>query len=199
MYRTNKGITLTGVIALLIVLGMVAAFFPALSWASEKAKQSKCKANLSQFGKGYSLYLLDIGNQTLYPQKNGQGFIVALYNSGILVEPEVYGCPSTEDHFPETEEWDRKFASFPDEGDAEGPVSYAGRKNAKQGVYPGIFKPKEELVTTPIASDDLGESHNHENGQIVSFLFLDGHTDHERSQSPSTYSDISELINVLAN
>ncbi|WP_372371434.1 hypothetical protein [Candidatus Uabimicrobium sp. HlEnr_7] len=165
---------------------------------SEKAKQSKCKANLSQFGKGYTIYLLDIGKQVQYPEKSGQGFILSLYNSKILIEPEVYICPSAEEHHLSLEEIKEEFTSYPDKGDANGPVSYAGRKNANQNVYPGIFNLLEDVTTTPIASDDIGESHNHENGTVINFLFLDGHVDHDR-ENLNFHGDLKKQLDVLAN
>ena len=85
-----------------------------------------------------------------------------------------------------------KFA--PDWGDASGPVSYAGRMNANQNIYPGIFRPTEDTTTTPIASDDIGWPHNHENGELMIYLFLDTHIDQVRSKTKTFPS-----LDVLGN
>ena len=61
-------------------------------------------------------------------------------------------------------------------------ISYGGRINVNQNAYPGIFRPTEETTTTPIAADDWNDGfvENHENGQVMQFLFLDAHVDHQR-------------------
>lgn len=102
--------------------------------------------------------------------------------------------------------FDLDFANLPDLGDSKGPVSYAGRKNQNQNVYPGIFNPGEGTTTTPVMSDDIGEpnhkleyrnfffikkTHNRSN-----FLFLDGHVDHP---FPKEEYDLEAMFDVLAN
>ena len=85
------------------------------------------------------------------------------------------------------------------DGGEGGPVSYAGRQNADQNVYPGIFKLQEDVTTTPIMADDYGSGdvENHENGQLAIFLFLDGHVDHIRRNAGFTNADFE--YNPLQN
>ena len=199
----NSGLTLVEIIATIIILGvLVAVLLPALSQASERPRSGRCKANLSQIGKAINLYLLDLGKQVHYPQRSGQGFVAELYEKRILIEPEVYLCPSTADTNKEyevmignTKSSAASIAGAPDLGDASGPISYAGRLNKKQNVYPGIFHLAKEVSTTPIVGDDLGSPHNHEDGQVMIFLFLDAHVDHLRRRN----RDFSDMFSVLGN
>ncbi|BBM84936.1 type II secretion system protein [Candidatus Uabimicrobium amorphum] len=201
--KKNNGFTFVEVIAVIIILGvLVAALLPALSQVNENARNGRCKACLSQIGKGMNMYLLDLGKQVQYPQRSAQGFIAALYEEGVLIEPEVYLCPSTTDTNREyetsignTKSSAASIAGAPDLGNASGPISYAGRLNKNQNIYPGIFRPREDLTTTPIVGDDLGSPHNHENGQVMFFLFLDSHVDHVRRRN----SDFTDMFSVLGN
>ncbi len=90
---------------------------------------------------------------------------------------------------------DEQLQNASDAGDADGPVSYAGRKNSNQKIYPGIFKQNEDIATTPIIADDIGEPHNnHENGNAMNILFLDMHAE-SKNKNASDFPD----LNVLAN
>ncbi|WP_372365723.1 type II secretion system protein [Candidatus Uabimicrobium sp. HlEnr_7] len=202
--KKNNGFTLVEILAIIIMLSvLVAMLLPALNQVSEKTDaRGRCKPNLSQIGKGLAVYLLDLGKQVYYPQRNGQGFIAELYRERILLEPTVYLCPSTADTNRECEiqegrsgRFTKSLANAPDSGTTSGPISYAGRLNKEQSVYPGIFRPAEDTTTTPIVGDDLGDSHNHENGQVMQFLFLDLHVDHIRRPN----SNFSDMFSVLGN
>ena len=201
--KKNSAFTLVEIMAVIIILGiLVAVLLPALSQVSEKSRGGRCSVNLSTIGQGINLYLLDLGRQVYYPQRSGQGFIAELYKEGILIEPQVYLCPSTADTNREyeatignTKSSVASIAGVPDFGDASGPISYAGRLNKNQDVYPGIFHPTKNATTTPIVGDDLGSPHNHENGQVMNFLFLDTHVDHIRKKN----SDFTDIFSVLGN
>ena len=131
-------------------------------------EQLWCRMNIEQFAKSLSLYKLDYGKQQYFPQRIGQGFLLSLYENGIFVEEHCYLCNSTDD-----ENSTQELINATDNGDEDGPVSYAGRKNDKPNVYPGLFRVTENLTTTPIVSDDIGEENNH--GDSSHFLFLDLH------------------------
>ncbi|WP_372368043.1 type II secretion system protein [Candidatus Uabimicrobium sp. HlEnr_7] len=177
------------ILVVVMVVLTIIVVFRTIESSIMKAKQELwCKMNLEQMAKGLNMYLLDFGKEKFYPQKNGQGFLLALYEEK-LVDYSIYTCHSTQD-YKQTE----KLKSAPDKGDGDGPISYAGRKNSQQNSYPGIFKPYEDTTTTPIASDDFGTPYNHENGKAMNILFLDMHVDFKRKSDPD-FPDIDVLAN----
>ncbi len=180
----KQAFTLIELLVVIAIIGILAAMLlPALTQMQAAAQEIRCRANLDQMGKCMKIYLLDFGRNVRYPALNGEGFVVHLFRGergdgeGILSEPLIFLCPSTPD-----ENNEELLLEATDEGDGFGPCSYAGRKNANQQVYPGIFKVTSQVTTTPIAADDWndGEVENHRNGDVLNFLFLDGHTDQVR-------------------
>ncbi|WP_372367325.1 type II secretion system protein [Candidatus Uabimicrobium sp. HlEnr_7] len=179
----KNGFTLTKLILLLaiIMFSVITVLFllkQSFKQTVQSSRHIACKNHISYFGRALNLYLLDYGRQVHYPQKNGQGFITVLYHTKIIIDPKKYLCPESGDINTALE-----IQTAPDLGDTDGPVSYAGRKNANQNIYPGIFRPTEETTTTPIISDDIGQPSNHENGTMMIYLFLDTHMDWVRNKN----------------
>jgi len=175
----KKGFTLIELlIVILIIAILVAILLPVLAKVQENAKQIKCKANLDQMGKSFQLYRNDLGKGVNFPDADGAGFVVRLYRTGILGDAPVYLCPSTPDDNGEG----RELETIIGEEVNTNVVSYAGRKNKVQAVYPGIFRPNDDTSGTAICADDddqpSGEVTNHP--KLSNFLFLDGHSDHLR-------------------
>ncbi|WP_372371140.1 type II secretion system protein [Candidatus Uabimicrobium sp. HlEnr_7] len=161
-------------LVLMLIYGILATVGSIIvEYRNRKWLEKTCQLNLQQLGKGFVIYLLDIGGQKDFPDRNGQGFLLSLYDNRIIVEKDVYLCRMTKDTNSEQE-----LKNAPDNGDASGPVSYAGRKNANSRVYPGLFNVNDDVSTTPIVSDDIGEPYNnHSDGKASNFLFFDLHVD----------------------
>ncbi|NUM34494.1 MAG: hypothetical protein HUU50_08120 [Candidatus Brocadiae bacterium] len=172
----KKGFALIELFVLIVVLILLLAMFsPILISIKEKSNRMQCKINLLHISQCMNLYKKDYGKDILYPQTNGAGFISSLYKVKLLLEPQSYLCPSTADHYGD----DPDIIETIFEGDKKNHISYAGRKNLNQDKYPGIFKnwAGKNQCLTPIASDDWQDTPNHENGQLVHFLFIDGHVE----------------------
>jgi prepilin-type processing-associated H-X9-DG protein len=72
---------------------MAALLLPALSAVQDKAMQMKCKVNLSRIGKAVMLYREDFGKGKKYPPLKNPDFFTTLYETKILIEPEVFISP----------------------------------------------------------------------------------------------------------
>lgn len=174
--KKMTGFTLIELLVVIAIIALLAAILlPSLGKVTEKAKQVKCKANLDQFGKSLLLYIDDFGEKRSYPDANGAGFLVKLYKTETLSEYSVYVCPSTTDQNEKGALLEDITGEDPIDVNA---VSYAGRKNADQKVYPGLFVTTKLATTTPTAADDRDQpvdTWNHPD--LMNMLFLDGHVD----------------------
>ena len=172
-YAMKKGFTMVELLVVIAVISILAALIlPTLGSITEKAKQIQCKTNMDNIGKGMLLYKVDYGKNVRFPDENGGKFIAVLYTTKLVVEPKIYICPSTTDEFDKT--------GMANGNPAADGMSYAGRKNKPQTKYPGIYKSYQSTTATTLASDDWEAFANHENGQYINFLFVDGHRDHKR-------------------
>jgi len=186
----KKGFTLVELLVVIAIIGILAALLlPSLGAVQEKAKQSKCKFNMDNIGKCLAMYVGDYGRGIFYPNDSGESFIGRLFSSRLLREPQVYLCPSTTDINEENNGTGVSLADSAPEGTTgrnneqdDGAISYTGRQNAKFGQrkYPGLFRSYHETTMTPMGADDWDTNPNHENGQYVNFLFVDGHCEHQR-------------------
>jgi prepilin-type N-terminal cleavage/methylation domain-containing protein len=172
---TKKGFTLIELLVVIAIIAILAALLlPALTSVQEKAKQIKCNANLNQMGKSMLIYLGDFGSNVSYPNTNGAGFMARLYQVNVLTEANVFLCPSTTDTNNDGEDLINVTA---EDDDTINAVSYSGRINENQTIYPGLFRLSSDTTTTPLTSDDTDQplGPNHPNSS--NFKFLDGHTD----------------------
>lgn len=138
----------------------------------ERAKLTQCKSNLKQLGMGLQMYVMDEGRGVYYPDANGGGFVARLYQAETLTESLCFQCSGSGDRVSSESIQSLKAE---DEGNA---ISYAGRKNANQREYPGLFRVHRDTSLTSLASDDWQGTNNHCDGQTIAVLYQDGHVDH---------------------
>lgn len=72
----------------LLIGGGAAVMIPAFSSVTEKAKMTKCKANLNMLGKGCMIYKQDYGRNVRMPSS-----LKELYDKQIFAETKLFQCP----------------------------------------------------------------------------------------------------------
>ena len=188
----KKGFTLIELLVVIAIIAVLAALLlPALNTVQERAKQVRCLNNLDQIGKSMKLYLLDFGDNVHYPDTAGGGFLVRLYHTKLLNEPKIFLCPST----PDKNAAGADLVAVTAEEVNTNAVSYCGRINTNQLVYPGLFELTQDTTSTPMGGDDLDQPVGFNHPNLTNFLFLDCHTAGVR-QEMAEYPD---LLDPLTN
>lgn len=193
--NVRAGFTLIELLVVIAIIALLAALLlPVLAKIQEKALQTKCKANIDQIGKALKIYQDDLGRRKLYPELNGGMFVARVYQVKMLSEWQVFLCPSTSDANEQGTLLDENRMS---DGDPNNAVSYAGRMNRQQSVYPGLFSDRDNTVT-PLVSDDRNQpdsTGNHNTGDLVNVLYADGHTDNIRREQ----ADFEDILDPLTD
>lgn len=132
---------------------------------------TRCRENFRRLNQALSVYHDEFGKSVFYPDANGSLFFYKLYTSGLLSEPRNFLCPATNDSND-----NGNLLTNLTVGDTQNLVSYAGRKNAKQNAYPGLYLTKNDSFT-PLGSDDINQPAGENHSSDVIFLFKDGHSE----------------------
>jgi prepilin-type N-terminal cleavage/methylation domain-containing protein len=187
--KKGRGFTLIELLVVIAIIGILAAMLlPALSAVQEKAKQGKCKGNLKQLGTAYEQYKADEGRGVLYPDGDGGVFVARLFTSEVLNESKIFQCPSTPD-FVDNTGLTACGNGTAENGTTTNAVSYGGRKNKSQSVYPGLYQVHKDTALTGLCSDDWQDQANHENGAVLIVLYHDGHVDSCRDKKAADATD----------
>lgn len=104
---------------------------PPMGRTSCCSNELSCRSNLRQLGIGFELYRQGPGRNRNLPHANGSAFVLSLWTSGMVEEPNVFLCPTTDDVNGDTEagEFYGPRGGDPREIDPAH-ISYAGARNA---------------------------------------------------------------------
>ena len=101
----RRGLTLAELLLLVaVVVALVAMVAYALTWGREKARRDACSRNLAQLARGMEMYLgwghyfaCPLGRGSKPNDFNGAEWLASLYWSGVMPDPLVFICPSSDD------------------------------------------------------------------------------------------------------
>jgi len=238
--KKRRAFTLIELLVVIAIIAVLAGMLmPALSKARQEARKTKCQSNLRQLGIALIQYLDSFGNHRYYPypmEANGEeagsatdegegfsgaAFLAALYWSGVLTEPGVFICPSSDDdnhqgkdygdpddedappgfyeHIDDCVSYTGSYFEEHEDGgsgeesdEAEGSlVSYASKAQWKM---PGDGRPLTDRLPsdTVIASDDTQGTENHPDGFCL--LFNDGHVAWQNATSAQVSSGDDGMV-----
>jgi prepilin-type processing-associated H-X9-DG protein len=186
MAREGKGLTLIDLFAVLfsvlIVVGALTYYLYPRGRNGHEAHSVRCAANLSQIGKGMAMYLNTLGKNSMYPLPadafRGDAWLASLYWSGLIAEPRVFYCPSTDDDYtkiPPTQAVAGDLTS----ADAIPPdaISYAGRCKGTSLAHRNTTRFNESGLASAsaMACDDNEGTQNHKGG--INVVYFDAHVD----------------------
>jgi prepilin-type processing-associated H-X9-DG protein len=198
-YRTNiRGrVSVIEIVVVVIVLAvLVGMLLPTLARMREEARRIRCPQRLNELAKGMAMYLREYGDNRWFPYPLGRGlrrydysggeWLASLYWTGVVTDPQVFLCPSTDDSNDDGADLGVHRAIERRYGPAT--VSYAGMHyyslRDKEGKpIPGAI-PADYPPDKPMASDDTqGDFPNHGtmSGGGMSILFFDGHVEFRTS------------------
>ncbi len=168
--RTARAFTLIeGVVVLVGAITLVALVLPMLGKVREKSHPPNCRNNQKQLMLAAMLYRDGQGKNVAYPPFDGSSFLTHLYVTGFNTEGDQYVCPLSGDDIA-----GMTFATGPASNAC---TSYAGRMNARQGAYPGLYTSKGASETTTVSDDSEGDAVFNGHDACCVMGFLDGHVE----------------------
>ena len=182
----------------LVVVVVVVAVFATVGYglihlrvrAEEEARRIRCRGNLNQMAKGMATYLNVHGGGRWYPWPIGRGsdpgdfngaeWLASLYWTGVVTDPGIYICPSTNDF----NSGGRDLGSHraPPGGLFAHTVSYAGLHyrsfTAADGSPKAVAADGDFPPNLPMACDDT-EGPPHHGGGGLAILYFDTHIEYK--------------------
>jgi len=192
----KRGFTVFDLVLLVIIGGfaMVLIFFgmllPALARGREEARRIRCRNKLNQLAKGMATYLVEHGDNRVYPcplgrgrrpkDYNGAEWLASLYWAGTVPDPGIFLCPSSGDTNHKGKDIGKtKIAkAFGSQTVSYAGMHYYSTTDAKGKHMPAAIR-DDFPPSMPMASDDTQGTINHgerDNGGMC-VLFFSGHVD----------------------
>lgn len=174
MMRQPRAFTVVELLVVLAITGILAGLLlPQLGRASERARTTSCRSNLSQIGLGLRLYLDDHQNRFPTMQSRGGGPQVTVTNTPeVILAPQlgasaVWKCPSDRRQFQET--GSSYFWNFLLNGQSADRVRILGIPISGPGVP--VFSDKAGYHARLGAS--LSQNHLYADGAVKQFFLLE--------------------------